>query len=92
MRAIRNISRIISKVFSGWVKVTCGDVAFSTILLQLTSPIKGTDSGIIHSIIQTAVLPPVILTVMDYIMLYIFKEILYILKYFTEKFQDGVKL
>ena len=48
MRAIRNISRIISKVFSGMGKVTCGDVAFSTILLQLTSPIKGTDSGIIH--------------------------------------------
>lgn len=33
-----------------WVKMTCGNVSFSIILLQLTSPIKGTDSGIINSI------------------------------------------
>ena len=32
-------------------------------LLQLTSPIKGTDSGIINSIIKTAVVPPVLLAV-----------------------------
>ena len=36
-----------------WVKMTCGNVSFSIILLQLTSPIKGTDSGIINSIIKT---------------------------------------
>lgn len=46
-----------------WVKMTCGDVSFSIILLQLSSPIKGTDSGIVNSIIKTAVVPPVILTV-----------------------------
>ena len=46
-----------------WVKMTCGNVSFSIILLQLTSPIKGTDSGIINSIIKTAVVPPVLLAV-----------------------------
>ena len=51
------------KYLVGWVKVTCGNVAFSTILLQLTSPIKGTDSAIVNSIIKTAVLPSVIFTV-----------------------------
>lgn len=85
MRAIRNISRIISKVFSGMGKSYLRDVAFSTILLQLTSPIKGTDSGIIHSIIQTAVLPPVILTVMVILCYIFFKRVLYILKIFSQK-------
>lgn len=28
-----------------WVKMTCGNVSFSIILLQLTSPIKGTEIG-----------------------------------------------
>lgn len=46
-----------------WVKMTCGNVSFSIILLQLTSPIKGTDSGIINSIIKTTVVPPVLLAV-----------------------------
>lgn len=46
-----------------WVKMTCGNISFSIILLQLTSPIKGTDSGIINSIIKTAVVPPVLLAV-----------------------------
>lgn len=46
-----------------WVKKTCGNVAFSTILLQMTSPIKGTDSGIINSIIKSAVVPSVLLTI-----------------------------
>lgn len=46
-----------------WVKMTCGNVSFSIILLQLTSPIKGTDSGIINSIIKTAVVPPVLIAV-----------------------------
>nr|WP_296193471.1 LTA synthase family protein [uncultured Anaerobutyricum sp.] len=46
-----------------WVKVTCGNVSFSTILLQMTSPIKGTDSGIINSIIKSAVVPPLLITV-----------------------------
>ena len=76
---------LLVKYLVEWVKVTCGDVAFSTILLQLTSPIKGTDSGIIHSIIQTAVLPPVILTVMVILCYIFFKRELYTLKIFSQK-------
>lgn len=52
----------LAKYLVEWVKVTCGNVAFSTILLQLTSPIKGTDSTIVNSIIKTAVLPPILFT------------------------------
>lgn len=76
---------LLVKYLVEWVKVTCGDVTFSTILLQLTSPIKGTDSGIIHSIIQTAVLPPVILTVMVVLCYIFFKRELYTLKIFSQK-------
>lgn len=47
-----------------WIKMTCGNVSFSTILLQMTSPIKGTDSGIINSIIKSAVVPPLLITIM----------------------------
>ena len=45
-----------------WLKSTCGDVSFSIIVLQLTSPIKGTDSGVINSIIKTGIVPPLIIT------------------------------
>lgn len=46
-----------------WVKTTCGDVSFSIIVLQLTSPIKGTDSTIINSIIKSGIIPPFIITI-----------------------------
>ena len=48
---------------AGYFILAAGNVSFSIILLQLTSPIKGTDSGIINSIIKTAVVPPVLLAV-----------------------------
>ena len=76
---------LLVKYLVAWVKVTCGDVAFSTILLQLTSPIKGTDSGIINSIIQTAVLPPVILTITFALGYLLFTRGLYTLQIFPEK-------
>ena len=76
---------LLVKYLVAWVKVTCGDVAFSTILLQLTSPIKGTDSGIINSIIQTAVLPPVILTITFALSYLLFARGLYTLQIFPEK-------
>ena len=76
---------LLVKYLVAWVKVTCGDVAFSTILLQLTSPIKGTDSGIINSIIQTAVLPPAILTITCVLGYLFFARELYTLRIFPEK-------
>lgn len=60
-----------------WVKMTCGNVSFSIILLQLTSPIKGTDSGVINSIIKTGIIPPLLVTLTISIVYLIMVRVLY---------------
>lgn len=60
-----------------WVKMTCGNVSFSIIVLQLTSPIKGTDSGVINSIIKTGIIPPLLVTLTISIVYLIMVRVLY---------------
>lgn len=60
-----------------WLKSTCGDVSFSIIVLQLTSPIKGTDSGVINSIIKTGIIPPLLVTLTISIVYLIMVRVLY---------------
>ena len=60
-----------------WLKSTCGDVSFSIIVLQLTSPIKGTDSGVINSIIKTGIIPPLLVTLTISIVYLIIVRVLY---------------
>ena len=61
-----------------WLKSTCGDVSFSIIVLQLTSPIKGTDSGVINSIIKTGIIPPLLVTLTISIVYLIMVRVLYL--------------
>lgn len=52
-------------------------ISFSIIVLQLTSPIKGTDSGVINSIIKTGIIPPLLVTLTISIVYLIMVRVLY---------------
>lgn len=47
---------------AGWLKIMYGDIAFSTVVYQLLSPLKGTEAGIVYSYINDNIPTALLLT------------------------------
>lgn len=61
-----------------WLQANVGTIDFSIIVLQLKSPLNGTDSAIIQSIIRKGILPAVIAVLLGFIVFLVIRKCLII--------------
>ena len=79
-------------IFTQWSNFTYGHVAADQMIINLTSPTQGTDSGIYISALTKAFLPCVIITGLFTIFVFLkYKIVLKIKNYDNEKFKILIK-